>query len=197
MVNKFGKLFLAVITLVLLISTLSYDFANAQEDVIEYKEVSTVDEFLNSKDPVSIDPNNLSDSDLDKLANATQSSNGLVNYAKANTLNDYKTVYDRCKGGKKTFTTKVSLAAIKENSNFLTVGGSISQLSKKAALRATGGYGVVIGGGVWIASRLAELKGYKGIKISGYSKKSVVRKSPYELPTCGKTATITKITPYK
>lgn len=192
------KTFILLLTTIM-ISTILWPTNNghAQEDIIEYKEVNTVDEFLNSKEPVSIDPTNLSDSDLDKLANANKNTNEVVNYSKANTANGYKDIYRRCKGGKKTFTTKVSYAAIKEQSNFLSVSGSISQLSKKAALKTTGAYGIVIGGGVWIASHLAQLKGYKGIKISDYSTKTVIRKSPYELPTCGRTAKITKITGYK
>lgn len=173
----------------------------AQENIIEYKKVNTVDEFLNSKEPVSIDPTNLSDSELDRLANSNNNNNELVNYSKSNTLNSYKNIYQTCKGGKKYFTKKIT------NNDFFAVAGvtapaagisKIKYVAKHFAAKFISGW---IGGGVSIASGAIggtlHLSGQKGIVIKGYTSKTVVRESPYELPKCGRTSTVTSVKPYK
>lgn len=197
----FNKIILMFLTLVLLTSMLNDSFISAQENMVEYKEVNTVDEFLNSKDPVSIDTDKLSRSELNKLLNANKNGNELVNYSKSNTLNGYKNLYQTCKGGKRNFTKKIT------NNDFFAVAGvtapaagigKIKYVAKHFAAKFISGW---IGGGVSIASGATggalHLSGQKGIIIKGYTSKKVVRKSPYELPSCGRIATVTSIKPYK
>lgn len=137
---------------------------NQQENI---KEVNTYEEFKNSKDPVSINPAKLSDTQLEELGfNAAQTKqefgideNGVQNEA----TKKWSTKIPKSKitGAATTAAGVVSLIGI-----FVT-GGTITSATGPVVSVFTG---------------IAQASNAKGVKVGGTATKRLVRENPYQLP---------------
>lgn len=137
---------------------------NQQENI---KEVNTYEEFKNSKDPVSINPANLSNGQLEELGlNAQQTKqefgineNGIQNEAT------------------KKWSTKISKSKITGTAT--TAGGIVSLIG----LFVTGGTVTAATGPVIsVFTGIAQGSKVKGVKVGGTATKRLVRENPYQLP---------------
>lgn len=192
------KIFFSFLALSLIISFVIPSMSKAEERTFDnintnesYKDAKTVDEFLNSKEPVSIDYNSLSPKEqkrfLEKTAVKTSSRS-----ADGKTVTTYA---KKCSPKKKNFSYKFSNKQIKNSAGIGGIGtvwGFVKNvLVKRIAAPISIGSGIALAG-----ATINGWTGGKGIVVKGYSKNRMVRENPYQLPKCKRVGTVTSIKRY-
>lgn len=130
------------------------------------KEVTTYNDFKNADGPVSIDPNNLSDEELEKLD---------LNPQEIRKEFGPKTAYT-AEAAKK-WSGKVTKGQLANTA--VTIGGVTTIIS---GLLSLGSGATITSGAFTVISQVIRGGKFKGVKLGGTKTKRLVRENPYQKP---------------